>query len=443
MPEAAARGSIGRIYGNLGRLIGGKAGAGLISLAYLAIAARALGPADYGVLILVHTYVMTVGGIIEFPGWHAIVRYGAQALANGDRPRLTRLLAFAGVVEAAGGVLAVIVAAVLAPIVGPKLGWSPEAVAFAGPYSLAVLASIRATPAGYLQLKGRFDLLGLHSLVAPAVRLLGALAAVLAHAGLKGFLIAWLAAALCEWLAMWGLGALVAWGRHARGDLKGGLARTLEENPGLWRFMLAANADVSVSELATRLTPLAVGWMLGPTAAGFYALAQRATSVLAQPAQILGQTAYAELARMAASAGQGARIRAAVSRAIGIALLAAAPVCLAILFFGRDIAVLLAGKAFAGAGPIMLWLTLSRGLQMAAPPFSAALTAVGRPGLSVWANLLSGFGLLLILPPMLDGFGLMGAGLHAVIQAVVGVGVLALLWREADADGVLGAEARV
>lgn len=443
MPEAAARGSIGRIYGNLGRLIGGKAGAGLISLAYLAIAARALGPADYGVLVLVHTYVMTVGGIIEFPGWHAIVRYGAQALANGDRPRLTRLLAFAGVVEAAGGVLAVIVAAVLAPIVGPKLGSSPEAVAFAGPYSLAVLASIRATPAGYLQLKGRFDLLGLHSLVAPAVRLLGALAAVLAHAGLKGFLIAWLAAALSEWLAMWGLGALVAWGRHARGDLKGGLARTLEENPGLWRFMLAANADVSVSELATRLTPLAVGWILGPTAAGFYALAQRATSVLAQPAQILGQTAYAELARMAASAGQGARIRAAVSRAIGIALLAAAPVCLAILFFGRDIAVLLAGKAFAGAGPIMLWLTLSRGLQMAAPPFSAALTAVGRPGLSVWANLLSGFGLLLILPPMLDGFGLMGAGLHAVIQAVVGVGVLALLWREADADGVLGAEARV
>ena len=73
-----------RIYGNLGRLLGGKAGAGVISLAYLAIGARALGRDDYGVLILVHTYVMTVAGIIEFPGWHAVVRYGATRRRPGS-----------------------------------------------------------------------------------------------------------------------------------------------------------------------------------------------------------------------------------------------------------------------------------------------------------------------------------------------------------------------
>ena len=146
MVEAAGGGVVGRIYGNLGLLLGGKAAAGLISLAYIALAARDLGPADYGVLILVHAYVMTVGGIIEFPGWHAVVRYGAQAMEAGDRPRLTRLLAFAGLVETAAGLLAVAIAALVAPWLGPRLGWSPPAVAFALPYSLAVLASIRATP---------------------------------------------------------------------------------------------------------------------------------------------------------------------------------------------------------------------------------------------------------------------------------------------------------
>ncbi|HEX7944717.1 MAG TPA: oligosaccharide flippase family protein, partial [Phenylobacterium sp.] len=339
MAEGAERDVVRRIYGNLGRLLGGKAGAGLLSLGYLAVAARALGPTDYGVLVLVHAYAMTVGGIVEFPGWHAVVRYGAQARAAGDRPRLTRLLAFAGLVEGAGGLLAVVVAAVLAPIVGPALGWSPTAIAFALPYSLAVLASIRATPAGYLQLTGRFDLLGAHNLVAPAVRLVGSLIAIAAHAGLKGFLIAWLAAALAEWAAMWGLGAWVAWGQHARSDLRGGLGRVPRENPGLWRFMLAANADVTVSELSGRLSPLAVGWILGPAAAGLYAVAQRATAVLAQPAQILGQAAYAELANLAAAGDRGPRIRAAVVRAVGVALLAAAPVCLLIALFGRPLAV--------------------------------------------------------------------------------------------------------
>lgn len=435
MAERPENGVVRRIYGNLGRLLGGKAGAGLLSLAYLAVAARALGPADYGVLILVHAYVMTVGGIIEFPGWHAVVRYGAQAHAAGDRPRLTRLLAFAGLVEAAGGLLAVIVAAALAPILGPHLGWSPTAIAFALPYSLAVLASIRATPAGYLQLAGRFDLLGAHSLVAPAVRLAGSAIAIAAHAGLRGFLIAWLVAALAEWAVMWGLGAYVAWGKHARSDLRGGLRGVTRENPGLWRFMIAANADVTVSELSGRIAPLAVGWMLGPAAAGLYAVAQRATAVLAQPAQILGQAAYAELASLAAAGDRGPRIRAAVSRAIWVALAAAVPVCLIIGLFGPQLAVLMAGAPFAAAGSLMLWLALGRTVQLAGPPMTAALTALGRPELSAGANLVSGLGLLLVLPPMLDWQGLTGAGLHAVIQALVGVGLLAMCaWNETSAE---------
>lgn len=428
---AEARGVVGRIYGNLGRLLGGKAAAGVLSLAYLAIAARALGPADYGVLVLVHTYVLTVGGIIEFPGWHAVVRYGAQALACGDRPRLTRLLAFAGLVEGAAGLVAVLTAAALAPWLGPRLGWSDTAVAFAGPYSLAVLASIRATPAGYLQLAGRFDLLGAHNVVAPLVRICGATLAAASDAGLKGFLVAWLAAALAEWIAMWALGFWAARRQVAWSDLAPGLARVPRENPGLWRFMLAANADVTTTELAGRVAPLAVGWMLGPASAGLYAVAQRATVILSQPAQILGQAAYAELARLAVDGDRGRRIRAALGPAIGWALAAAAVVCGLVAMFGRDLAVLLAGDAFAGAAGVMLALTAGRALLMAAPPMSAALTALGRPGLSVQANLFAGLGVLLLLPPLLRHAGLAGAGALAILQALAAVGLLSVhLWRE-------------
>ena len=430
MAEASGGGVVGRIYGNLGRLLGGKAAAGLISLAYIAIAARELGPADYGVLILVHTYVMTVGGIIEFPGWHAVVRYGAQAMEAGDRPRVTRLLVFAGVVEMTAGVLAVGAAALLAPWLGPRLGWSPAAVAFALPYSLAVLASIRATPAGYLQLMGRFDLLGAHNVVAPLTRLGGAAIAIWTHAGLHGFLVAWLVAALAEWAVMWSLGAWVAWGRMAWADLSPGLKGVPAENPGLWRFMWGANADVTLSEFAGRATPLAVGWILGPAAAGLYAVAQRATAVISQPALVLGQAAYAELARLAAAGHRGARIRAALGPAIGIAVLAAVPVCVVIAMFGPRIATAIAGAAFAGAAGVMLWLMLARAILLAAPPLSAALTALGRPGLSVRANLISGVGLLVLLPPLLSGLGLAGAGCHAIVQAVVGVSLLTVAVRD-------------
>jgi O-antigen/teichoic acid export membrane protein len=421
MAEAAM---VRRIFGNLARLLSGKAAAGVLSLAYMALATRALGPVEYGVLILVHTYVMTVGGIIEFPGWHALVRYGAQAVANDDRPRLGRLIVFAGSVELAAGALAVAVAAILAPIVGPRLGWSPTAIEFALPYSLAVLASIRSTPAGYLQLVGRFDLLGWHNVVAPLVRLVGAVIVILTRGGLKGFLIAWLVAALCEWSAMWALGAYAARGRLGRADFQGGLGGVLRENDGLWRFMIGANADITVTELAARIPPLALGWMVGADAAGLYALAQRITAVLSQPAQIFGQAAYVELAKLAVK-GDRAGVRSTLQRSILVAFAAAAPVCLGVALFGRRIADLVAGPGFERAAGLMVWLAFARMLMLAAPPSSAALTALGRPGLSVRANLVGGVGLLVLLPPMLHWLGLPGAGAHAMLQAVVTVALLA------------------
>lgn len=427
MPDTAARGLVARIYANLMRLLGGKAASAVLGLGYMVIATRALGRVDYGVLVLVHGFAMTVGGIVEFPGWHAIVRYGAQALADDDHPRMMRLLRFAGLVEGMGGIASILCAAMLAPLIGPALGWSPTAIAFAIPYSFAVLASIRATPAGYLQLLGRFDLLGLHNLVAPAVRLIGAGIAFYFHLGLKAFLIAWLIAALCEWAAMWVLG-IVAVRRTLRDPVLLGSARgAVLENPGLWRFMLAANADVTLTELAARIAPLFVGWILGPAAAGLYAVAQRATVVIQQPAQIMGQAAYAELARLVAGGGSGAELRAALLRCAGVAIAVATPVLLILAFFGRTIAIALGGPAFAGAAGLILLLAVARTAWLVAPPASSALTALGRPTLSVATNMVVNLGLLPLLPLMMLGLGLNGSGWHAIMQGVAASALLLVL----------------
>ncbi|MEO7787593.1 MAG: lipopolysaccharide biosynthesis protein [Sphingomicrobium sp.] len=419
MTQPAPDPIVRRIFANLARLIGGKAGAGVISLAYMVIAARELGPADYGVLILVHTFAMTVGGIVEFPGWHAIVRYGADALEQRDHDRLGRLLRFAGVIELLGGVVAVAAAAVLAPLLGARLGWSPAALAFALPYSFAVLASIRSTPAGYLQLAGRFDLLGLHTMAAPLVRLAGAGIAAMLGAGLHGFLVAWLIAALVEFVSLWAIGLWAA--RRALGSLPltGSLKGVTQENDGIWQFMVGANADVTFSELAARIAPLVIGSVMGSVAVGFYSLAQRVTTVLAVPAQVLGQAAYAELARLVAAGGHGAPLRQALAKSIGIALAAAVPVVIVLVLFADRIAVAVGGAAYAGAAGLLLWLTAARTLLLIGPPASAALVALGKPSLSVAANMGAALLALPLLPLLLWRFGVVGAGGHAVIQAGV------------------------
>ncbi|UAK26621.1 lipopolysaccharide biosynthesis protein [Sphingomonas nostoxanthinifaciens] len=412
-------------------MLGGKAIAGLISLLYLVIAVRALGAHDYGVLILVHTYTITVGGIIEFPGWQAVVRYGAQAAEAGEWPRLERLLRFTGAIELSGGVIAVLTAAVLAPFVGPRLGWSATALAFATPYSFAVLATIRSTPAGYLQLLGRFDLLGLHNLVSPTIRLVGALIALGLGSGLRGFLIAWLVAALAEWLSMWMLGIVLALRHSPRLRLFGSARGAVAENAGIRWFMIAANADVTFGDLSQRLSSLAVGWVMGPVAAALYAVAQRATSIITQPAGNLGQAAYAELARLIAAGGRGSEVRSTFTRAVLIALGLAFPFVVASAFFGRPFARLLGGASVVAAGDVMVWLFAARAIMLAAPPASAALVALGRPSLSFGANLVTSLGLLPFLPLLMMHLGLQGAGAFALAQAVASAAMLIwMLWRE-------------
>ncbi|KTE24803.1 MULTISPECIES: lipopolysaccharide biosynthesis protein [Sphingomonadaceae] len=432
LPTDAAEkspGPVRRIYQNLGLLLGGKAAAGLISLVYVIAAARILGPEQYGVLVLVNYFAMLVGGLVAFPGWHAIVRYGVQPAEN-DHAKLIRLLRFVGAVELLAGLVAVIVAALAVPIVGPLLGWSADAQALAIPYCFAVLATVRATPGGYLQILRRFDLLALHNIVTPVMRLLGTLVVIVFDLGLTAFLIAWLVAALVEGVSLW-IAAICLARRHMLDQpLLGAVADARCEHDGLGRFMLTANADIMLGDLTGRLTPLIVGAMLGPAAAGLYSIAHRATIVISQPAQILGQAAYAELARLAAADGAKTAIRHALARCVGIALATALPLVVVLAFFSHEVAVLIAGPAFAGAAAIMIWLTLARVVAMAGPPTSAALIALGHPGLSVAANLVAGLGLLPLLPLFTSSAGLVGAGYLALLQAVIAAGLLGFaLWR--------------
>lgn len=421
---------IRRIFKGLGLVLGGKAGAGLISLLYLLLATRYLGPTDYGVLVLVHAYTITVCGIIEFPSWQAILRYGAEADRDGSTHRLGRLLRFGATVELIGGAFAIVSAMVLAPLVGPHLGWSAKALAFAPFYAFAVLGSVRSTPAGYLQLIGRFDLIGLHNLVQPLVRFGGAAIVIGFGWGLRSFLVAWLLAALAEFAVLWGMGLWFAARRLGPGLWKPSPGGVRLENPGIWRFLIASNADVTLRDLASRVAPLIVGWVLGPASAGLYAVAQRATVIIAQPAQILGNTSYAELSHIVAEGGDGRSLRQTVAKVVGISLLAALPVVLIVAFLPQAIVGLLAGAAFAGAASVMVVLVVARAIGLIGPPCSSAISALGHPERSMSANLFSSLVFLPALPWLLHSFGLMGAGIQAVGQAILASALLvALTWR--------------
>ena len=432
MPPAASLtlppSGLRRVLGNLAHLLGGKAAAGVISLAYLVIVTHTLGAHDYGVLILVNTYVVLIGSVIAFSGFHGVVRYGALALAAGDTADLARTMRFMAVIEFGFGVLAMLVAALLVPLVGPRLGWTPDAMRLAVPYSLAVVATVRATPQGLLQIARRFDLVGLHQTVSPLVRLVGAVGVWVAGGGLTGFIIAWLVAAILEGATMWAL-AIIAWRRVLPDEpLLGPWRGVPRHKPGFGRFILITNFDLTLRELAPNLAPLTIGWLLGPAAAGLFALAQRASSILQQPAVLLSQASYAVLAELAARREFKA-LKHTVWRSALLALVAGAVVVAVLALLGGRLLTLLGGGSFVGGTALLVLVAVGRMAALAAAPVAAGLTGLGLPQRSMSVALLTNLGFYPLLPLLLWRVGIDGAGWHTLVQSVIATILLALLFR--------------
>jgi len=421
------RSLVRRIFGNLAWLLGGKAAAGLISLGYLLIATRALGPRDYGVLVLMHAYVLTIGSVFTLQVWQAIVRYGFRPLHEGRPHELVRLMRFTTMIEVAVGVLGFVIATTGAVFFGRRLGWSQQAVELAVPYSIAVLASVRATPGGLLQLVSRFDLLGWHHAVQPGMRMIGALIALAADTGLKGFLIAWLVAEVVECAVMWLFGIRVA--RRELGGVRlwGAIRDVRGECDGLGRFILISHGDTVFTNLSPRIVPLIVGATLGPAAAGIYSIAQRAAVLIAELGQLLGRAAYTEFARLFTVAPSDERLHPTLWRTVAVAAVAIAPVIVLIEWFSEPIAIFLGGAPFIAAAPLMIWFALARTALVVTSMTGAALVAAGRPGLSIAGNALA-MGLAVpVLPWLLGRWGVVAAGPHAFAMALGNAAVLALV----------------
>ncbi len=435
--DIPAESGLKRVLLNLAHLLGGKAAAGLMSLVYLVIVARTLGVRDYGVLVLVNGYVLFVGSLIAFSGFHGVVRYGTLALEAGDPARLARIVRFMALTELGFGLLALVITSAAVPFVGPRLGWSPDAMRIAVPYSLAVFATVRATPQGLLQLANRFDLIGLHQAVSPTVRLIGTLVVLATGPSLHAFLVVWLLSSLAEGAAMWGFG-LVGWRKLIAGErLPGPWRGVMREDRGFGRFTLLANLDITLQELAPNLAPLTVGWMLGPVAAGLFSLAMRATNLLQQPAKLLGQASYAVLADQVAKRRFDV-LRRTVWRSAALAGAIAAPIVLALWLVGDRLLPLIGGKSFRGGAAIVTLIAGARMCGLIASPISSGLTALGKPQRSMVVTLASNLALYPLLPLLILWIGLRGAGLHALIQNVIATGMLILFFardaRDPDPD---------
>ena len=375
MQKSQTREAAHRIFRNSLALIGGKAYGGLLSLFYMGVAARSLGPEEMGYLVLAHAYVLFISYIARFQSWQAVIRFGAPLVAADEKTTFGALIRFTVRLDILSAIVAVAVSVGLLGLVTDLMGWPEHAQRFIFIYCLTAPFLISATPTGVLRLFDRFNLLSRQLMITPSVRLIGALALWLTDGGLNGFLIVWIVSVVLDGIVLWWLG----WRELKQRNLLPVLGVTQKAAPDWLPFMIKTNLSSTIDQSQSKLPVLIVGAVLGGAEAGFLQLAVNLSNLIAQPASMLNHATYPELSKVYTEQGESA-MRKVTGRSIRTALMIAAPIVVIFNLFGEEIAILIAGSEFAPAGVLIGLMALTQLWRITSLICESTLLALGRAG---------------------------------------------------------------
>lgn len=414
-----------RVLRNFGVVIRGRGIAGVFSVLATGLMANALTPTEFGLVILLHTYVMVIRGALNFRTFEAVVRFGIPLNDSGNEQGFRSLLRSTMLIDVFSALLATLVGVLAAPLAGKFLHLDAGMVTAASIYSLIILFTANGTPNGILRVYDRFDALGIQFTVAPALRFSMVAIAWFMDAPMVVFMIVWGTAFAMGHLYMIVRG-LMELKSHVETSLWHGFrwAELRKPETGFWHFVGVVYWQTGIDLLPKHVSVLLAGNLLGPAAAGLFRLAREFSTVLTQPAVTLREVLFPDLTRSFLAEDGG--IQSIPFKTAVVAGLAGLVIVLFSVIFGPPIMGII-GEKYIPAAPLLSMLLLAATFDLACASLRAAAYAMGKAGSVLKIHvvgIISYVALFFLLTPLT---GLTGPGWAAIIASLLALGLTARL----------------
>jgi O-antigen/teichoic acid export membrane protein len=410
-----------RVLRNFGVVIRGRGIAGVFSVLATGLMANGLPAAEFGLLVLIHTYVMVIRGALNFRTFEAVVRFGIPLNDSGNPDGFRSLLRSTLLVDYSAGLFATGVAIAAAPLAGMFLHWETETVHWAMGYSLVIIATANGTPNGILRVFDRFDALGIQYTVAPALRFISVGIAWLMDASLPVYIVAWGSAFALGHFYMTVRG-LIEFRQQVAQPLCSGFrwSDVTERESDFWKFVGVVYWQTNIDLLPKHVAVLLTGGLLGPAAAGLFRLAREVSTILAQPALVLREVLFPDLTR-SFHANDGGIHSVPFKTAVIAGVAGLVFVALSIVFGGSLLGII--GQEYVPAAPLLSLLLLAASFDLASASLRAAAYAMGRAATILKIHILgivTYIATFFLLTPLV---GLAGPGLAAVLASLFAMGL--------------------
>jgi O-antigen/teichoic acid export membrane protein len=410
-----------RVLRNFGVVIRGRALAGVFSVAATGLMANALPASEFGLVVLIHTYVLVIRGALNFRTFEAVVRFGIPLIDSSDTDGFRSLLRSTMLVDYSAGALAMLVSMSGASLAALFLQWDTQTVHWAIGYSLVILATANGTPNGILRVYDRFDALGIQYAVAPALRFVSVGVAWWMEAPMEVFIVAWGSAFAIGHLYM-SVRGFIELRKHVQTRLWTGFrwSDLTERESDFWKFAGVVYWQTNIDLLPKHVSVLLAGGLLGPAAAGLFRLAREISTILAQPALVLREVLFPDFTR-SFHADDGGVHSVPFKTALVAGVAGLLIVALSIVFGESLLAVV--GAEYVPAAPLLSLLLLAASFELTSASLRAAAYAMGRAATILKyhvVGIVTYFAAFFLLTSTL---GLAGPGLAAVLASLLSLGL--------------------
>ena len=416
-----------RVLANFWILIRGRGAAAIMAFGATALMARSLGPAEFGLVVLMHTYAMLMRALFDFGSVDAIVRFGVPAHDESDSHTLGRLIKVCRRIDRQTCIAATFLALIVAPFAGPSMGMDNKHVMLLMAYSLVLITTGTGTAAGILRLYDRFDILGRQMTIAPTIRFFGVVIAWWLSAPIQVFVAIWASGYAAEnFYLIWH--AKHKYNTHIKEALGGVSVKgaKLNDFEGLRHFLWVTYWQSNLDILPKHITTVMVGYLLGPAEAGLLRLARELSSMLSKPAILIRQVIFVDLTRHWNQGNKAFDVIAYRTALFGGAL--GLLFVMASYFFGDHLLATLLGQQFVAAKTVLTLMLLAATLDLAASPLRSAIYAMGYAAKAMRLYIVSTSIYLILFVVLTSQFGLIGAGVAASIAAALPlIGMLVLI----------------
>lgn len=406
-----------RIAFNFGKMLRGRAIAGVFALLSTGLTAHALPVEQFGLIILLHTYIKVVKGFLNFRTFEAVVKFGVPMLDEGDEPRLKSLLRSTMLIDFSSTLVATLIGVAAVPLAAWLLHWDPELTQWAWFYSLIIITTGVNTSNGILRIYDRFDALSVQYTIQPMVRMVLVTLAWALGGDMFMFLLAW-GIAYCSgniYLLVRGLRELRS---HLSTPLMDGYRwrEIFDRSREFWHFIGVVYWQTSVDMVPKQLSTLLAGNLMGPAAAGLFRLAREISTVLNRPATLLRDVIFPDLTR-SFHADEG-NFRKLPFRASLMAGCAGLLVVILVLFAGESLLGFI-GADYVPANPLLVLLLLAGSFELASSPLRAAVYAMGKASTLLRIHVLGIVVYVVLFYAITKWVGLIGPGLASVMTTLL------------------------